>query len=239
MPCRYRESRYDQSICPNRISVRHSIPGAAKRTQRCVMKHLLILDGASASSRKHGDRLIDIAASVLCLSDYQITEIKRTWFARSTDTKLKSFFSNLKPKSKVIALCKSQGAWRTIDHLMQNKYPDIKIRLISIDPHHWIKKRKLSTGLKSAYNLYQLDKWPKGQSVEGAVNVLIDNKTTDYWNETRNCAEKEVDHNNIIHNFRIRLWLRLAEKFFNRNTLLYNGGDMCRCEIIKIEERGK
>lgn len=172
------------------------------------MKHLLILDGASASSRKHGDRLIDIASSVLCLSYYQVTEIKKTWFARSTDTKLKSFFSNLKPKSKVIALCKSQGAWRTIDHLMRNKYPGIEIMLISIDPHHWIKKRKLSTDLKSAYNLYQLNRWPRGQEVDGALNILMD--------------DKKIDHNNIIHNFRIILWLRMAEKFFN-----------------KIEERGK
>jgi len=153
------------------------------------MRYVLVCDGASASSRDSAHRVAGIVRGVLYdkRHDICIHEIERTLLDRKTDKELGRFLRNVS-HPELLIVCKSQGADRVIRHLNKNKYPDLVIRVIAIDPHHWadgVRRLFKRPGLAIAggincVNYYQLNEWPKGCKIDGALNLQLEN--VNHWN---------------------------------------------------------
>lgn len=167
------------------------------------MRYVLVVDGASASSRDTGNKLIGVVRG--CLADrldrIHIHEINQSFFANRTDAAIGAFIRVIPKGASLLIVCKSQGADRVVSHLMHNRYPEITIRVISIDPHHWatgVRRLFSRPGLwaegYSCANYYQSHHWPHGAKITGALNLEVEN--VNHWNIIFHKAIKRA----------IRLW---------------------------------
>ena len=105
----------------------------------------------------------------------------------------------LEEGDEVFIFCKSQGAWRVLDFLMHHKYNHLKIKVLSVDPHHWangIRKMFNRPKLKAinvpCINVYQTKHWPKGCFVGGAGNIHVEDSDFDHGNLVHHPAVTEV-----------------------------------------------
>lgn len=155
----------------------------------------LVVDGASASSRCEKDKLATVVEKITGEIPY---EIDRSLNKKRTFEKLDEFFMVMKENfasemlETILIICKSQGAWRVLKYLKKHyeELNGLDILVLSIDPHHWAQAFvPRLTAVFPTYNFYQRNRWPKGQLVKDAVNILLGNKN--------------VNHRNIIHNDRV------------------------------------
>lgn len=154
--------------------------------------NIVCVEGLSASSKKEEKTLSSVVSRINCAA-FNLYEFKSSWwlFRKRKIKKLLKKFSNIDP---LLFIGKSQGAVNlinTIDTWKKHLCEDNSY-LITIDPHNAGKKKSLysPSTICRHYNIFQCNKWPKGQNVIGAFNFqnnLYTHTNIIYSDEVNTC----------------------------------------------------
>lgn len=176
---------------------------------------VIVIDGASASSRKSSCRLINVVAPLCWDKPHaRLIEIKHSLWKRKTMRRISRAVEAAAPREEIVFVAKSQGAWRLLDWFRrQDKLNYRRMSAVTIDPHHWYYGDMPMTGvpvgeLLDFTNYLQRNSAPLGAIVEGGRNVIFCAELRPPQEGVGQVASAFVDHWNIVDNSMVHAAIR-------------------------------